>query len=538
MKFGPVPVLEGEGAILAHTHRLGSGALKKGRRLSATDLKALAEEGHQTVVVARLEAEDVGEDEAAAQLAAACAGPGITAQPAKTGRANLMSAERGLLMVKAEQVDAVNLVDSALTLATLPPYSLVQPGDLVATTKIIPFSAPQAALDEAVSRAASPSPVLWVAPFRARPVALILTELPGVSAEQLARAAQSQRLRIEHLGAHVSLELRCPHHEAGVQDALRTAQASGAELILLLGASAIVDARDVLPEGLRRVGGTVEHVGMPMDPGNLLMLGRLGRCPVVGVPGCARSLSFNGFDVVLRRLLADLPLDRVDLMRMGAGGLLAEIGVRPTPRLPAPPAAVAKLGAVVLAAGQSRRMGEVNKLLAPWKGKALLAHVVDTLIDAGVSAVVVVTGFEAELVQASLSGRGVCFVHNPDYPEGMSTSLRAGLGQLDPSVQGALIALGDMPWVRVHHIRALMAAFRAKGPKSIWVPTFQRKRGNPVLWSAKHFAQMRRLSGDVGARALFETHADEVVEVAMTDGAVNLDVDTPEALSQLTGHDV
>src|SRR5205823_3749969 len=83
---------------------------------------------------------------------------------------------------------------------------------------------------------------------------------------------------------------------------------------------------------LTRLGGTVEHLGMPVDPGNLLMLGRLGDEPVMGLPGCARSPKQNGFDWVLQRLVADLPVGRRDIMLMGAGGLLKEIASRPQPR--------------------------------------------------------------------------------------------------------------------------------------------------------------------------------------------------------------
>ena len=139
--------------------------------------------------------------------------------------------------------------------------------------------------------------------------------------------------------------------------------------MLVAGASAIVDRRDVIPAAIERRGGTIEHFGMPVDPGNLLLLGRLGEVPVLGLPGCARSPKVNGFDWVLQRLLAGLPVGAEDIMRMGAGGLLAEIPRGPY-RVPAPAARrkpVAQppqrpaIAALILAAGQSRRMGDAQQ---------------------------------------------------------------------------------------------------------------------------------------------------------------------------------
>lgn len=536
MKFGPIAVDQAEGAILAHTHRLASGALKKGRRLSAADLRALLDDGHHSVIVARLEAEDVPEDEAAEQLGAACAGSGINAASAKAGRVNLFSDRRGLLLAPKPRVDAVNLVHSALTVATLPEHSLVQAGELVATAKVIPFAAPTDALQRTVQAARQPEALVQVAALQSLKFALILTELPGVSESQLDRSTESQRRRIEHLGGQLTMTLRCAHSEEAVQSALHKAIHGQAEFIMILGASAIVDPRDVIPEGLRRAGGVVQHVGMPVDPGNLMMLGHLEKRPVLGVPGCARSLKRSGFDIVLERLVAGLTVTPEDVMRLGSGGLLAEIASRPAPRLGGPQAHAGhtpKVAGVVLAAGLSRRMGPANKLLSEWRGQALVAHVVQALRASNLSAVYVVTGHDAAAVQASMPGPAVHCIHNPDYAQGMSTSLRAGLNALPPDIDGVVIALADMPWIQAGHVNALVRAFDPSGAQDICVPTFERKRGNPVLWASKYFFEMKRLSGDVGARSLMRTHRDAVLEVPMPDPATNLDVDTPQALEDL-----
>ncbi|HEU4533948.1 MAG TPA: nucleotidyltransferase family protein, partial [Polyangiaceae bacterium] len=161
---------------------------------------------------------------------------------------------------------------------------------------------------------------------------------------------------------------------------------------------------------------------------------------------------------------------------------------------------------------------------------------VDALAATRVSPVVVVTGHEADRVRAALEGRDVRFVHNPEHDEGMSTSLRAGLGALGAAgerVDGALVCLGDMPLVGPAHLEALLDAFEAEGGDAICAPAFERKRGNPVLWPARHFAEMMALGGDAGARSLLDQHAADVRYVAVADAGVNVDVDTPEALAAL-----
>ena len=142
MIFGEIPLDEAEGAILVHSVRAGKLTLKKGRRLSAEDMTALREAGHERIVAVRLEADDIGEDQAAAQLAGALAGPNLTLGRPFTGRCNLHAQAAGLLAIDKARLDRINLVSEAITVATLAPFDVVAPKDLAATVKIIPFAVP------------------------------------------------------------------------------------------------------------------------------------------------------------------------------------------------------------------------------------------------------------------------------------------------------------------------------------------------------------------------------------------------------------
>ena len=541
-------VVEAVGAILAHGQRLGPGGgmLKKGHVVTEADVTALRAAGATHVAAVRLDEGDVDEDEAAARIAAAITGPHLTVARATTGRANVFAAARGVLVVERERLDALNVVDEAITVATVAPCSVVEVGAMVATVKIIPFAVPAALVERAANAASSGAgPLLGLAPFVKKRAGLVLTTLPGIRAEVLTRSAENQRRRLQYVGGEIARELRVHHDVASVARAIAELVAGGLDLVLVLGASAIVDRRDVVPAAIEAIGGAIDHLGMPVDPGNLLLLGRHGRVPIVGVPGCARSLKPSGFDDVLERLAADLPVTGRDLMLLGAGGLLAEVASRPSPRQPesrAPP----RVAAVVLAAGFSRRMGGTNKLLAPLGGVPIVVRVVDALLASNaVKPLLVVVGHEADHVRAALRGRDVDFVENAAYDEGLGASLRAGIEDLcaridtgeRAEVDGTLVALGDMPWIRSTHVDALIAAFDPAGPQTICVPVHDRKRGHPVLWSARHFAEMRMLGGDVGARALLEKHARAVQTVEVDDAAVHLDIDTPEMLAEARSPD-
>ena len=549
MIFGDVPVAEAQGLILAHSVRLPGRAFKKGRVLSAEDIAVLLEAKIETVSGARLEPEDVGEDEAAETVARAVCGPGLTLGDAFTGRCNIFAEAHGLAAIDDARVDRLNLLDEAMTLGTVAPHALVEAGQMVATIKVIPFAASRRVVEHCVEIAEEGGPILRLATLKARTVGLIQTRLPGMRESVLDSTTGAVATRLSRLDGSLAAEVRCAHSRTEVADAVGQLHGKGCDVILIAGASAIVDRRDVVPAAVVAAGGAIDHFGMPVDPGNLLLLARLGESHVLGLPGCARSLKLNGFDWVLQRIFAGVEVTASDIMRMGAGGLLMEIPSRPLPRNRASPrsagrtdeavapATPPRIAAVVLAAGQSRRMGTLNKLLIEVDGVPMVRRVAAAALASKAAPVVVVTGHEAERVRAALDGLDVAFAHNSDFAEGMSSSLHCGVEALDseraPGIDGAVVCLGDMPRTSAALIDRLIADFNPPEGHAIGVPTYRGKRGNPVLWAARFFGEMRNLSGDVGARHLIGDHADAVYEVESPDHSVTIDVDTPEALDAL-----
>ncbi|MCJ2125530.1 molybdopterin-binding protein [Methylobacterium sp. J-077] len=331
MRFGPVPVAEAAGLISAHTVRRDGITLRKGAVIPEDAAADLVRAGLSEIVAAALEPGDVGEDAAAARLAAHLRGPNLRAEAPFTGRCNLFAETAGVLTLVPARIDAVNAVDEAVTVATLPPFKPVVEGEMVATVKIIPYAVPGAVLAQAC--AADTAGALAVAPYRRRRIAVVSTRLPSLKETTIDRTLKVLAERLAPTGAAIVFESRVPHTAETVAAALGEAiDCAGADLVVVFGASAIADRRDVIPAGIAAAGGNVEHLGMPVDPGNLLLVGSRAGVPVVGAPGCARSPKENGFDWILHRLLVDLTVTRADIVALGVGGLLMEIVSRPQPR--------------------------------------------------------------------------------------------------------------------------------------------------------------------------------------------------------------
>ena len=531
MKFGPVSPKEAIGGVAVHAIRQSSYVLKKGTLITPAEAEALEQAGIRQIVVARLEDGDVSEDTAAAGIARVIAGEGIHVEKAFTGRCNLFAAHPGILVIDRDAVDQLNRVDESITFATLPAFKAVAEGEMIATVKLIPFGIEQGIYDKAMEAAQQRQ--IGIKPFSVKRVGVVSTMLPGLAPKVIDKTVQVTKERLARAGASIIAERRVQHSEPALKDAIDELLSLGSELILIFGASAIADRRDIIPSAVANAGGEVEHFGMPVDPGNLLLVARIGNVPVLGAPGCARSPKENGFDWVLMRLLAKLKVTREEITAMGVGGLLMEIISRPQSREPEKEVIATDVTAIILAAGRSTRMGGPNKLLAQIGGKPLVRIVAEQALASRAESVVVVTGHQYEQVAEALRGLDVTFVRNPDYAEGLATSLKTGIKAVPASSGAAIVCLGDMPLVGSGLIDRLIEAFAPERGGLITIPVADGRRGNPVLWSRKLFKELLALEGDIGARHVIMQHCEMVVEVPATGVSAFLDIDTPEALAEM-----
>ena len=527
MKFGSITVDAAEGCVLAHSTRTPERTLKKGHILAREDLELLKKAGYGTIIAARLEAGDLGEDEAARKIAEAAAGSFLRPDAPFTGRVNLYAQTAGLFVVDKAAVDTMNRIDPAVTLGTLASHTRVAEDRMVATAKIIPFAVSRELVAKAQTTIADGLKVL---PFRRHKVGLIATMLGHLKPATMDKTRRVLEQRLQASGSSIVAEKRVPHTAEAVADAIRHLDRDGADFLILFGASAVVDRHDVLPASIELAGGSVKSFGMPVDPGNLLLSADYNGKPVLGAPGCARSPKENGFDWVLDRLMAGIEVTQEDISGMGVGGLLMEIGSRPQPREFREHKDDPKVAGIVLAAGKSSRMGDANKLLEHIDGKPLVARTGRAAVEAGLSQTVLVTGHMADDVAHATKDIPLLRIHNPDYADGMSSSIRAGVRAVADQADAVLIMLGDMPEINAEAIKSLVQAYKEDPATLIVAASAQGKRGNPVLWDSRYFADLIALEGDTGARHIIAANTHVLKEVDIGSRA-HVDLDTPDAFA-------
>lgn len=192
-----------------------------------------------------------------------------------------------------------------------------------------------------------------------------------------------------------------------------------------------------------------------------------------------------------------------------------------------------KTAAVILAAGESTRILSGNKLLLPIGSKPMIAATFDTVAGAGFSPVVVVVGYAEQALREALEGRKAHFVANPDWKQGLAGSLKAGVAALPAPIDGALIALADMPLLQAATLLTLKDRFTAAGGERIIYPTCEGRQGNPVLFPARFFPDLLGLQGDQGAKGLLRKYAADTLAVPIDSREVLLDCDTEEDYNRI-----
>ena len=551
MRLGEFAIDDCCGLLLAHRLNLGQHSFAKGTVLDEAILSKVKAAGITALICARPDADDLHEDVAADRLARAVSPDDVDFNRAATGRVNIRTRALGIIRYDRDFVRRLNEVDEAITFALVQHNQVLDAGQMAATLKIIPFFVTEKSV-KAIETLLAGARAFSFHPLIGADVALIQTRLAGQKDRLFSATVAVTRDRLEQLGCRLLHSRICAHDRVAVAAQISACAAGGAKIILLCGGSAITDRQDELPQALVLAGGVIEQFGLAVDPGNLLMLGRLGSATsvgtytdapyVIGMPGCARSPKLNGLDWVLQLILAKQPLDRRELAQLAAGGLLMEIASRPMPRaLVTRQLTPNRMAGILLAAGSSQRMGAANKLLQPINGKAMIRHVAEALVTGlnsktDASEIVVVLGHEADKVAAALADLPVRMVFNPDHASGQGSSVATGAGALGADVTDGLICLGDMPLLDPSIFTMLADAHldRSDHKRLITLPVFEGKRGNPVIWGQAFFADLSSLAGDAGGRQLLDDHQAAQNLVPCDSPAIIRDVDTAEALLEIT----
>ncbi len=537
MIFGSFNCADAEGIILAHAIQTNEGKLKKGQRLTSTNIQQLELASYLEIIGAKLSKSDVQENDAARQLATLIAGKNIRIGEPTGGRCRLYATKSGLAQINKPLIDAVNQLSGNIAIATLNELASTKDNQAVASIKVLPFAIEQQEMKAYNELCSYYKLGVTLTPFQAMKVVLLQTSSISKKYSLQNKIRRVTQQRIEHLGGTLLTEVRCQHSEVEIESTLNDIVKLAPDFIIIAGETATVDRNDLIPQAIKNVGGAIEHFGMPAEPGNLLLLAHIDKCAIIVQPSCARAIHANGMDVILPRIFAGLELNKNDIMLMGVGGLLKDQQEEPswcqqpiTLQNEQP-----RVSALILAAGRSTRMGS-NKLLAPIAGQPMVSHVISAAMNANLAKTTLVTGHDSDRMDRLFANENIDIIYNPDYASGMASSLRHGLATIDKNIDAVLVLLGDMPFVSTKVINSLVDAFYAAhntdNGLDIVAPMYGNKRGNPVLWSVRYLDELSAIEGDTGGRYLLNKFADKVAIVPTEEDGSIIDIDTPQVLVQ------
>lgn len=319
MKLDHLPIDQAVGAILVHNIVGADGrkVLSKGYVITADDAGKLRALGKMSVYAARLDADDVREDDAAVRIAQRVAGAGVDVSKPIGGRVNFFPTNSGILRVNVDALKRINECQG-ITLATRKNYALAAPKKIVATFKTVGLAVPESM----VRRAEEVGQVFDVVVPQIQRVAILLTGSELGKQRTQDTYLPPIRARIQELGGQVVAESFVAENANAIQETIYSILDAGAQMIIIAGETSVMDEDDLTPRGIVQAGGNIELYGAPVEPGNLLLLAYRGNVPIIGAPGCVKSRETNVVDLILPRLFAGVRVTKSDVIEMALGGLL------------------------------------------------------------------------------------------------------------------------------------------------------------------------------------------------------------------------
>ncbi len=467
---------------------------------------------------------DWGEQKICDYLAPLLNGQNMRSEITKTGRVNFYATNDGLLAFDAPNCHQANGLSEHITLAILPPFQMVRRGQLCASLKILPYFVDENLVRQFGQLARQVQ--CAVHGFMGGRVHLLMTMTDDKRPEDYIKSAIMVQDKLQIYGYKTTTISYCRHD---MQEICQKLTIKGEfDVVCVMGAVAISDRADIVPRALCQLGGTIERFGMPMDPGNLLLLGKLGGAHFLGLPGCAKSRKLNGLDFILMRLSAGLNPTSQQIAQMGVNGILPEDFNRGALRAQKP-AIMSQPLIAIMAAGLGRRMGgDIAKPLVIFRDKPLIQWVIEACMTALPKAEIIViinsTG-QGKKIEEFCKTLGVNAVENPQYAEGMASSLRLASHLALERKSALMVFCADMPNITPPTIEKIWREFQSSPTICAVQPKFGESFGHPVVLSPRLFAQIAEIQGDMGARQILQDAGEHRKIIEVLDAGILQDID-------------
>ena len=323
VRFKLVSTKEANTFVLAHSIRFNNLLLKKGKVLNKSDISDLLKHKITKIYVAIKSKDDYSENYSAKSIANHISSSDFHDPVVNNGRADLFSRKNGMLKINKEKLFKINSLYSEVAVCTLKNYSIVKAGQLVGNVKILPYAMNKKKIEKILNKNELKR-IFKISTVTSSKIALIFTSnnIKNLKKEKVLKAIGE---RLKNFNLKISFSTVCNHNHKDLSLKIKEVLKKNVDLLLIYGESSICDLNDVVPTGILKANGRILSCLLPTDPGNLLLLGKILKSIIIGVPGCAKSLQRNGFDDVLERVCHGENFTKTELTNLADGGLYKNI---------------------------------------------------------------------------------------------------------------------------------------------------------------------------------------------------------------------
>ncbi len=534
MQVNEVKVFEAEGLILANDIELKSSIIKKGTKLSSSNISSLKLAGLETISCYKPNKNDIDAKTAIGMVAAAITGNNTAYILNDDGYCHIFAEKNGIIDIDEVRINRFNNSHPDIFINTIKKDEIVKKDDLLAVIRIIPYLINIDEVNNTIHTNTGQGSLISVADFNIKTTTLIQTTMPDTE-EQL---TSSTKIYLEELllkaDCKLKSDIKCEHNSEDIANSIYTAINQGAEFIIISPAKPTYGKSDIIPTALKESAIDIYKIHIPVETGFDTILAYKGkRIPVIQIPHNYHLGNNDTINKLICKLISKQKFNIEDITQLGFGSLSIKSNItnKTKSELLSGTSTKAKgkstIAAIILAAGRGTRMGGNNKLLHEINDEPLFLQSIKSALKSKASPIIVVTGFEADRTEEYLRAYDVVILRNTGYKMGIKTSIDLALSSLPHSVDGALLIPADMPGITTEHIDKLIKSFKPNKKEALCISEFEGVKKNPILWPRNLFADANLIPDNSHLRPVFLEHTDYTKAVKTKNELDIIDINTP-----------
>ena len=545
MRYSEFKINRAVGVILCSDLQLGEKFYPKGHTINAEDIIIFKMFNLSSIVGAIFEEGDVDYKIALKQVAAQISGRGIGYLIEKNGICSIIAAQDGVFVAEDNRIDKFNHFNEHIILNTIPPYSVIKRGDLIAELDISVPLVNETEIDDIIFRLSGNSHLLKVENIKEKKSVLLYPHLLNDEAENRHFTSIVMKLitNLDGLGVSFTKEISTSYKQDNLEDSLFDAFSYGADIIFVLSPVKTSGRGDIIAKALSKSVDDIVNYSMPQVNASDLLIAQKGNCKIVVLPYSYDIVDTTLIDNLIKTAIFTEYLNVALFNHKHSKQLFSNTNFDETtqnkmimPSKKALSSQKASIGIVVLAAGQGRRSGSSKLLVEDETGSPLFMYAVNAAIASDAKPVFVVIGHCNEEMEEYLEKLDVNVLYNPSFASGIKTSINLGLKSIPSSCDGAILLPADMPNITASDINKLINKFDKNQEKQICLLANRGIKSNPILWSRSLYDRADIVPENSHLRTVFVEHADYTNIVEIRDKKKLLDVNFPNDIKEFSKH--